>query len=59
MRDSTSTIRAVVAIHNEAPVLSLSAGPDPTKGSVVISAGAKGGGVLITGADGKSRNVMR
>jgi hypothetical protein len=59
MWDSNSVIRAVVAIHNEVPMLTLGTGVDPRMGSVIISSDAKGGGILITGPDGKSRSVVR
>jgi hypothetical protein len=65
MWDSNSNMRAAVAIHNEVPMVTVSAGSDPRKGSVVIGAGAgdwgvsKGGHILITGPDGKARDVMK
>lgn len=57
--DSNSSIRAVVGIDNNLPVVTVSSGPDPKKGSVIIGSDAKGGSVLITGPDGKSRNLVR
>jgi len=60
MWDANSKIRAAVAIHSEVPIVTVDAGTDPRKGSVIMSTDAKGGGVLmITGPDGKSRNVTR
>jgi len=59
MWDSNSAMRAVVAIHDEVPMLTIGTGADPKKGSVIIASDAKGGRVLITAADGKSRSVMR
>jgi hypothetical protein len=59
MWDSNSLVRAAVGISNDnVPTVTVSAA-DPKKGSVIIAADAKGGGVLITGPDGKSRNVVR
>jgi len=60
MWDSNSVIRAAVGINSDnLPVVSVTAAADPKKGSVVIAADANGGAVLITGPDGKSRNVVR
>jgi hypothetical protein len=60
MWDSNSVVRAAVGIgKGDVPGITVSTGADPKKGSVIIAADAKGGGVLITGPDGRSRNIMR
>jgi hypothetical protein len=60
MWDSNSVVRASVGITaDNVPVVTVASAGDPKKGSVVIAADAKGGGVLITGPDGRSRNVVR
>ena len=59
MWDSNHNIRAAIAIDKEVPILTVGSGPDPSKGSVIVTADAKGGNVLITGSDGKGRNVAR
>lgn len=55
-----------VAIHDGVPMVTVSSGADPTKGSVVMAAGptaksAKNtlGFLMITGADGKPGDVER
>lgn len=59
MWDSNSVMRAAVGVKNDnVPVVTVSTA-DPKKGSVVIAADDKGGAVLITGPDGRSRNVVR
>jgi len=66
MWDSHSVIRAAVAIHSDVPMVTVSSGPDPKKGSVLMAAGPTpkapketSGFLMITGANGKPRNVER
>lgn len=60
MWDSDSVVRAAVGINNDnVPTVSVTTAADPKRGGVVIAADAKGGAILITGPDGRSRNVVR
>jgi hypothetical protein len=60
MWDSNSVMRAAVGVKSDnVPMVTVSTGADPKKGSVVIAAYAKGGAVVITGSDGRPRNVVR
>jgi hypothetical protein len=60
MRDSSSNVRAAMSVSKDVPIITVYSGPDPGKGSVIVTAGVKeGGAVLITGSDGKARNVER
>jgi len=59
MWDSNSIARVAMAVDKDVPVISMQSGSDISKGSVIVTADAKGGNVLITGSDGKPRNVLR
>jgi hypothetical protein len=59
MWDSSSIPRVAMGIDKEIPIMTVGSGLDPSKGSVIVTADAKGGNILITGPDGKSRNVAR
>jgi hypothetical protein len=60
MWDSNSVTRVAVGISDrDVPGVTVTSSTDPKRGSVVIAADAKGGGILITGPDGRSRNVVR
>jgi hypothetical protein len=58
--DANGVGRAGIGIDSSnVPVISVTTGSDPKEGSVVIASDEKGGGVLITDANGNSRNVIR
>jgi hypothetical protein len=59
MWDSASVMRAAITIHNEVPMVTVASGADSKKGGVILAGDNSGGHVMITGTDGKARNVMR